>query len=466
VKDDKNPGHTTGGVSYLAGVVKQLREETGGKCILLDGGDWGQGSYESKLTQGKTLIDVMNSLGYDAAEIGNHEFDWGRKALDERIERARFPILAANIKEQGDLLKGVKPYTVKEVDGLKVGIIGVITTDTPGTTDTRNLKGLKFESPKSAVEKYLPELESQGVDLVVLLSHQGDVEDKKTARTVPALDVIVGGHSHTVIEKPEKSGNAIVVQSGTGGDYVGALKLQVDPQRRKIVSFTNSLIPVTDETAKPDPEIERIIAPIVSEANERTSAFVGESRVNLTHDRRKVLETVLGNVLTDAMREATGCEIALQNAGGIRDQIAKGTITYGDLYRVLPFDKYVVSMTLTGSQIKSLLESSARRSKGNLHVSGLTMDIDPKGQPGRKVSNIKVNGEPLQMRTVYTVATDDFLAGGANGFTTFREGKNREFGGLVVDALRAYIEKHSPLTKEMASIEGRLHYLSPPRQRG
>jgi len=459
MKDDKNHGFQKGGVSYMGTLIKQLKNESPHNHILLDGGDWGQGSYESKLTKGKTMIEVMNTLGYDAGEVGNHEFDWGREALKDMMKEATFPILGANILEDGNLIEGVTPYIIKEVNGFKIGILGLISQETSGTVDPKNITGLTFASVKETAEKYIPEMKEKGAELIFVLSHQGDGADERLAKSVRGIDVIVGGHSHTLIEEGRKVNDTIIVQAGTQGEKVGNLKLEVDPETKKVVSFKNNLISVNDKDLKPDPEIEKIIAPVVNESKEKMSEIVGKTEVDLTHNRSKVLESVMGNVLTDAMRESVDADVAMQNSGGIRDQIMKGPITMGDLYRVLPFDKFIVTMDLTGKQIKELMENSAQRKKGNMQVSGIKMDIDPTKPRGDMVSNIKIKDLPLDMNKVYRVATDDFLAGGANGYTTFRQGKNIEYGELVIDHLKGYVQKYSPLTKEKAKIEGRLNFI-------
>jgi 2',3'-cyclic-nucleotide 2'-phosphodiesterase (5'-nucleotidase family) len=455
---------TTGGVAYMGTLIKKLQQESGDNFLLLDAGDWGQGSYESKLTHGKTMIEVMNELEYDAAEIGNHEFDWGRPALSDMIKEAEFPIMGANIIEKGHLIDGVKPYTIEEVNGLKVGVIGMISQETPGATDPKNLDGLTFESTTKDVKKYIPELKEKGADLIVVLSHQGDKADEILAKNVSGIDVIVGGHSHTEIAEPRLVNNTIIVQSGTGGAFVGDLAIDVDRETKKISTYRNRLVPVSSKDLSPDPSIEKIIAPIVEEAKETMGKPVGKTEVDLTHNRKKVFETVLGNVITDGMREAAGSDIAMTNSGAIRDELKKGELNYGDLYRVLPFDKNIVTIGLSGAEIREIMENSADRKKGNLQVSGLTMNIEPRNSKGHKVSDIMVQGAPLQEDKVYRVTIDDFLAGGANGFATFLKGREPAYGELVVETFKKYVEKHSPVTQEMARIEGRLNFLSPPPQ--
>ncbi|MHC9539051.1 MAG: 5'-nucleotidase C-terminal domain-containing protein [Vulcanimicrobiota bacterium] len=460
-KGDDKEG-LTGGVAYMGTLIRKLQSESKDNFLLLDGGDWGQGSYESKLTHGNTLIDVMNNLEYDAAEVGNHEFDWGRSALSDMIKNAEFPIVGANILEKGQLMDGVKPYTLEEVNGLKVGVIGLISQETPGATDPKNIGGLTFESTSKTVKTYIPELKEKGADLIVVLSHQGDKADENLARAVSGIDVIVGGHSHTEIPEPRLVNNTIIVQSGTGGAFVGDLTIDVDRETKKVSTYRNRLLPVNSKELTPDPAIEKIIAPVVQEAQEVMGKTLGRSDVDLTHNRKKVFETVLGNVITDGMRETAESDIAMTNSGAIRDQLMKGDLDFGDLYRVLPFDKNIVTIGLTGTEIKEILENSADRKKGNLQVSGLTMDIEPRNSKGSKVSEIMVQGEPLEEKKLYRVTIDDFLAGGANGYLTFLNGREPIYGGLVVETLKSYVEKHSPLTQDIARIEGRLNFLSPP----
>ncbi|MEQ8190198.1 MAG: bifunctional UDP-sugar hydrolase/5'-nucleotidase [Candidatus Eremiobacterota bacterium] len=466
VEDKKNylVREPFGGVSYMGTIIKNLKEETEGKNLLLDGGDFAQGSYESGLTRGKTMIEIMNNLGYDAIEIGNHEFDWSRESLENMVGESNCPVLGGNvINEQERLLNGILPYTIKEVNGLRVGIIGLITPETKEIASPKNIEGLKFLAQKETVKKYIGELKDKGVDLITVLSHCGDIEDEKLAAEVRGIDLIVGGHSHTAMEEAKKINDTIIVQAGCQSKFVGNLQINVDGRSKKIVSYNNKLIPVANQTITPDPEIEKIIAPVVEEAGKKKSEVMGITEVGLTHDRSKVTESIMGNVLTDAMREGTGASVAVMNSGGIRSQIKKGQITFGDIYRVLPFDDVIVSINLTGKQIKDLMESSASRTRGNLHISGMTVDIDPSKPAGDKVSNIKIQGKPLDYNSTYSVATGDFLAKGGDWYDTFKEGKNLQYHNkMIIDGLKDYIRNHSPITSDTAKIEGRLNFLTPP----
>jgi len=466
-KKQTPPAEPRGGLAYMGAIIKDIQKEAQGNYILLDGGDWAQGTYESGLTKGKTVIDVMNNMGYDAAEIGNHEFDWSQKALDDMAGRADFTVLGANlIRESSGILKDIKPYTIKEVNGVKVGIVGVITPETAEKAKPKNLEGIKFENPFDTVSKYIPELKDKGADLIIVLSHQGVGEDnKRLALTVPGIDIIVGGHSHTLLEEPLNVNGTLIVQAKKHSFYVGDLQVAIDPESKKIVSYKNKLLPVNTQKITPDPEIEKIITPVIEEAKKKKAEIVGLTEVNMTHPKHTCIESIMGNIVTDGMREFTGSDIAMMNSGGIRDEILKGTVTFGELYRVLPFDDTVTTVDMTGKNLKSLLENSAKRVEGNLQVSGMTMTIDPKKPEGEKVVEVKVNGKPLEPDKTYSITLGVFLATGGDGYTEFNNATNlKEYDKEVLGTLKDYFEKHSPVTEENAKIEGRIKFLNPPPQ--
>ncbi len=460
-KFDKKLGTHTGGMACMGTVIKELKSETEGENLLLDGGDWALGSCESKITRGKTMIDVMNHLGYDGAEIGNHEFDWGQEPLGEMISRADFPVVGANIiKDDGSIIGGAKPYFIKEVNGIKIGVLGLISPETPETVDPKNIKGITFKNPKETAKEYLPEMKKDGAELIIVLSHEGIEAEEELAKDVQGIDVIVGGHSHTSIEQGKQVNNTIIVQAGSNGVKVGNLHLDIDRVSKKVLSFQNSLITVNNSQVKPDKDIEAIINPVIEETKRTMSSEVGKTEVELSHNRENIIESVMGNVLTDSMRASTGSDIAVENSGGIRSQIGKGDITLKDLYNVLPFDTYLVTIDMKGKDIKELLEISAG-TKDNLHVSGLTMDIDLSKPQSSRVFGINIDGKPLEMEKNYRVTTEDFLAIGATEYTpAFSKGKNLVYGEMAVDALKSYVQKHSPMTSELAKIEGRINFIN------
>ncbi|MEQ8173100.1 MAG: bifunctional UDP-sugar hydrolase/5'-nucleotidase [Candidatus Eremiobacterota bacterium] len=457
---DKEYG-VIGGVSNMAHVINKLKKEDNWKYALVDAGDWSQGSLESNMNRGKTMLEVMDSIGYDAVEIGNHEFDWGRESLDELISKTKVPLVGANIlKEDGTLLDNVKPYVIKEINGVKVGMLGVLADTIREEGDPRKVEGLTFSNTIETTKKYISELKSGGVDLVVVLSHEGDEYDRKLASELSNV-IIVGGHSHNqTIE--EVNGN-IIVKSGTQGKNVGHLKLKVKKDEHKIIGYENKFIPVTENllksvSLKMDSGVEDIVTPVIMEAQNKKSQVIGETNIDLTHDRLKVEESVMGDFVADAIRVGTNSDIGMIVSSGVRDQILRGKITFGDVYRILPRDDASVCLDLTGEQIKKLMENSARQHKNYLQISGMTVDIDREKPAGEQVSNIKVNGEPVDMTRAYRVAINDITFTGSCGYDEFPKGKNVEFGRIQRDILVDYIKANPCI--DVPPQKGRINFIN------
>ncbi|MBW1990726.1 MAG: bifunctional metallophosphatase/5'-nucleotidase [Deltaproteobacteria bacterium] len=239
-----------GGIAYLAARLKQLRQER--PSLLLAAGDMIQGDNWANLFQGAPVIEVMNAMGFDAMVVGNHEFDFGPEVLQRRIAQANFPVLGANVAG----LPGLRPYVIKKVGGVRVGIIGVVTPETPTSNHPRNVAGLTFLRPEPVVSKYLAELRPR-VDLVLVLSHLGYQADRRLAAQVPGIDVIVGGHSHTRLSRPVRVNGVIIVQAHEYARVLGVLDLTVEAG--KIAAFQGRLEDISPDFLAPDPVILEIV---------------------------------------------------------------------------------------------------------------------------------------------------------------------------------------------------------------
>jgi 5'-nucleotidase / UDP-sugar diphosphatase len=492
-------GGLEGGMAYVARKISELKEEAGGHALVLDGGDWTQGTMESNLSKGRVMTDIMNSIGYDAMEIGNHEFDWGPQNLTQLIEHTKVPLLGANIANtDGAPLKGVNPSIIRTIDGVKVGILGLIAEDTPQNADPANLKGIHILNIKETAERQIGELKKAGAELIVVLSHNGDRNDEELARAVKGIDIIVGGHSHSVIEEPRKVGTTLIVQAGTQGRQVGHAKLTLQKQLTMdaeahadnypfsltytdysgkepveksismksrsevhcsavIASCTNEIIPIRPgKDAVPDAAVDAIMKKALEDVKSRSQRVLGTLGLDLPHDRLQLQESPMGDFLTDALRAETKSDIAFQTSSGIRDSLNQGPLKYGDLYRIFPFDNVTVTVDLTGEQVRKVLEHSALQEKEYLQVSGISMDIDRKKPEGERISGVKVNGEPLDQGKTYRVAINDLLYKGGFGYKEFTNGQNAEFGKLQRDHLADYIKNTSLLNIPLTA--GRLNF--------
>ncbi len=441
-----------GGAAYLASMIAAERARNHRGTILLSAGDMFQGTPVSNLFFGKPVLEIMNGLCFDAMVLGNHEFDWGRDVLARNTHDAAFPFLSANVVDaKGQLLPGVKPYVIIERKGVKVAVIGITTPETAYTTKMEHVKDLTFITPAEAVPLLIKEAKQKGARLVVLLTHLGLDEDKKLAAAVPGIDVIVGGHTHTVVTDPVVVGRTIIVQAGYNGLYLGVLELTVDTATGRIVEATKRS-ELRAVSAAPGAPFDGNIATIVDTYNQRVkdkfAQVVGETKVDLI--RHADAESNLGDVITDAVRSAMGAEIGLHNSGGIRADIPAGKIDMEQLYTVLPFDNVVLVMDLKGEEILALLEKSVGSTAGMLQVSGITFRCDLTQPAGTRVAKVMVGSAPLDKARTYRVATNDFLAAGGDNFTEFKKGANVAFGGTLRDIVVDYLQKRSPIVQQSA----------------
>jgi len=426
----KSPGaqESLGGVASLAGAVAGLRKEK--PTLLLAAGDMIQGNSWANLPRGKSAVDLMNLMRFDAMVVGNHEFDYGQEVLRKRIAAARFPVLGANVEGFKD---GLKAYVIKEIQGLKVAVIGVVTPDTPVSTHPKNVVGLKFLPPQAVLEKYLPEMKKQA-DLVIVLSHIGYQADRDLAAKVPGIGVIVGGHSHTKLLEPAVVNDTIIVQAWEHAKALGVLDLTVADG--KVKGFSGRLEMIKPGQGREDKAVGRLVKRYANRVNAVLREKIGEAALDLEGEHVRARETNLGNLITDILRQAAGAQVAIINGGGIRAGIPKGAITVKDVYTVLPFDNYLVAIKLTGKQLREALEHGVSGDENRAgrfpQVSGLSFTYNPRALAGSRVKEVLIGGQPLDLQKEYVVATNDFMAAGGDGYQSFGEAlrSSRDFSSL------------------------------------
>lgn len=454
-----DPEKPVGGAAYIAALIKEERAQNPGGTILLAAGDMFQGSPVSNLFHGEPVIKVMNELKFDAMVVGNHEFEWGMPGLTRLREQARFPFLAANIWDsRGDSFPGVRPYRILQRKQTKVAIIGLTTTEAGYTTKPNNVKGLTFLSPATVLPRLIKEVREQGATVVILLSNMGLDADKAVASSVSGIDVIVGGHSHTEVLEPLRTeSGTIIVQAGAYGFYLGVLELNIDASTGTVAGYTKSS-GLKLVSAGPQDRTDPQTALIVKTYNDRLenvvfAAVIGETAVDLMAGRTS--ESNLGNLVADAMRADSGAQIAFENSGGIRANIPSGKITMEQLYSAFPFDNVLVSMELSGGQVKEVLEQGASTESGLLQMSGINVTYDLKKPYGNRVVKVQIDGKPLDPGKTYTVVTNDFLAAGGDGMTILGQGEYVKYGNTLRDVVRRYLNKHSPVAPR---VEARIQF--------
>ena len=408
--------------------------------ILVDAGDTIHGLPFVTLSKGQDAVDLLNAAGYEYIVPGNHDFNYGYSRLMELFKNSvtlksgenKLRLLASNINKDGKSVFEANHIKEMEVNGktVKVGFFGIATQETAYKTNPNNVKGIEFTSPVDAAKEQVEELEKQGADVIVALSHVGtDESSDPTAydviKAVDGIDVYVDGHSHTTFKNGEKVNDTLLVSTGEYLSNLGKVEIELD-ENNEVVNATASLI-TKEEASKvtPDAKVAAKIAEIDKAQGEVLSEVIGKNTIELDGERNSVRfgETNLGNLITDAMMDETGADLAITNGGGIRASIKVGDITKGDVVSVLPFGNFVVTKQLTGAQIKEVLEFGVRSYGESLggfpHVAGIKFVVDPSRPVGDRIISLTINDKALDMNKTYTVATNDFMASGGDDYPCF-----------------------------------------------
>ncbi|MDY7042273.1 MAG: 5'-nucleotidase C-terminal domain-containing protein, partial [Chloroflexota bacterium] len=472
-------GPVQGGVARRYTLIEQVKAE-GGNVVLVDAGDAFQGTLYFNQWQGEEEQYFMNALGYQAMAVGNHEFDSGPGPLGSFSRGADFPVLSANldVSAEPELAGLLSPYTVLTVGGEQIGILGLTTEDVAFNSSPGPNVVIKdtVESAKQAVA----DLEAQGVDKIIALTHLGYSEDLDLAAAVDGIDVIVGGHSHTLLGSMEGAAGAyptvvtspagdtvLVVSAGSWGSYLGRLNVTFTADG-KVESYSGEPIFV-DESIAEDAGIVEDLARFLGPIEELMNTVVGQAAVDLEGTRELVRgeETNLGNLICDAVLWKTATEntqIAFQNGGGIRASIAAGDVTMGNVLEVLPFGNQIATFGLKGSDVWAALEngvSQHEESSGRFpHVAGLKYTFNPELEAGSRIVSVEVKNadgtySPIDLNAVYKVAANNFMRGGGDGYDVFADNAIDPYdaGPLLADALAEYIEANSPVSP---AVEGRI----------
>jgi 2',3'-cyclic-nucleotide 2'-phosphodiesterase (5'-nucleotidase family) len=450
----------------LAGYVKILRElrATDGGVLIVDAGDMFQGTLESNLSEGAAVVRAYNAIGYHAAAVGNHEFDFGpagdattpksptddpRGALKARAAEARFPFLMANIADTETgappSWPNVAPSAIVEVAGVRVGVVGVTTLGTPMSTIAVNFAGLKMKPLAESVAAEAQALRGKGAALVVVAAHAGssckafddpnDLSacelDDEVFRLVNALppgtvDAVVGGHSHAGVAHIVKG--VPVIEAFSNGRAFGRIDLTVDTAAGRVVDTDvhapRYLCARQDGVCKPDPyegrdvvpdaAVAKALEPDIERARKRR-----EVRLGVTVDkmiwRKYDEESPEGNLFTDLMRQARpDADVAITNGGGLRADILPGELTYGRFYEAFPFDNRFARVSMTGARLKGLFAQNLQRSSGILSISGARVEASCRGAE-LVVVITRSDGRAIADGDAITVVTSDFLASGGDG---------------------------------------------------
>ncbi len=433
-RKDRDTQQMVGGLAAVAHYIRKTRaaeRAKGARVLVVDCGDFFQGTPEGNLTIGKLIVDYFNAVGYDVLCVGNHDFDFGPAVTRMLAERARFPFIAANVHLKGS--RDPPPWLATSVsfDDLKLEFLGLLTSDMPNVTMERARVGLDFEREEDALKR-LGWCE-KGDRARVLLTHVG-IERERQLIAAAKIDALCGGHSHTAVA--ENIGATAYVQSGSKTSHVGRVDLVL--QDGRVLEAKSSLhVPLVSEGE--DADIAAIIKKYAVEIDKVMDEVVGELAVDLPQGKGPV-SSPLGNYMCDCMRDATGAEIAIHNRAGIRSSLSKGVVKRRDAFQVSPFGNTLYTMKLKGSALTELFETALKEDRHFLEVSGMEVIHD-----NRAIVSINVGGKALDRDRAYTVVTNSFLAPGGDGHTVFLGGTDRKDTGIdMMEAHIADLRKQKP----------------------
>lgn len=478
-----------GGVARIKTLVEQYR--AAGPTLVLGAGDYFQGTIFFNAWKGSEAVMVLNSLGLDAATLGNHEFDLGSVELGARlrgqpveiggntyqVEPLQTPVVVTNLDVSGEpALEGlVEPSLILEKEGQRYGVLGVITETTPNIASPGDR--VKFLDYQQSIQAEIERLEAQGIERFILLSHAGYEVDLKTVPNLSEIDVVISGHDHALLGDPaslpefmaaqvrgpyptevtrKDGGKALVVSAWEWGKVLGQLTVSFDPEG-EVVSWQGGPIPVGADIA-PDPELSQKIAQYKAPVEEFAGIGIGEAAMDFDNEKIREQETEIGNLVADALLlygQRDGAVAAITNGGGIRAPIAAGLVTFGEALEVLPFGNTVTTVEVSGEQLVAALDqgliwaydpaAGTTRSSGAFpQVAGMKVTYCAEsvaavhaGQPpvacpgslreGGVVKALEIAGETVELDKTYRIATNDFMSRGGDFYLSLQEGCQKNY---------------------------------------
>lgn len=456
-------GRLVGGADILANYFRKAPKPK----LLIDAGDWFQGTPEGSLTRGRALVSFFNAIPYDVIEVGNHDFDFGEARLKKLVQSLHMPVLGANVysEKTGKRVSYLKPFIIKNIAGVKIGIFGLLTTNMPNLTFHKNIQGLRFRREIDEAKDEVKILKTQGATVIIAVTHVGIQtpksapfeDDRFIASHVSGIDLIVGGHSHTLLPKGVRDSvnHTLIVQTGSYLTHVGKVTLWINPLTKKVVRSKARVIKINPQKMGSDPQIKEILARYEDRVGKKMNQVLGHSpRI---FKRKFDRESALGDWAADCLRFWTKTNIAFQNSGGLRADLPKGPVTWRDIFDLMPFDNYITTMSLTGAQVREILEQGVSGNQGMIQVSGIRFNYDPRAPLKRRVKDIWVDHRPLASSASYSAATLNFLAQGGDGYKTFLKGRNSSTQPTLVRDIFAQCAEKSLATPKKRRIISKSH---------
>ncbi|MEJ6479107.1 MAG: bifunctional metallophosphatase/5'-nucleotidase [Octadecabacter sp.] len=452
--EDNDAGECFGGTARLITTVAEARARTD-NSILVDGGDQFQGTLFYTYYKGAMAAEFMNQLGYDAMTVGNHEFDDGPEVLRGFMDAVDFPILMSNADFSGEeLLAGeLLKSTIIERGGEQIGLIGL----TPQNTDELASPGpnVIFTDPSDAVQAEVDKLTEAGVNKIIVLSHSGYGVDQIVAANTTGVDVIVGGHTNTLLGDmdgavgpyPTMVGDTAILSAYAYGKFLGELNVTFDDDG-VIVEASGQPLLIDGTVAEDAAAVARIaeLAVPLDEIRNKVVASAGEA-IEGNRDVCRAMECAMGNLVADAMLDRVadqGIQVAFANSGGLRSSIDAGDVTMGEVLTVLPFQNTLSTFFISGQDLLDALENGASQHEEGSgrfpQVAGMTFTVDLSMEPGSRISDAMVGGAAIDPAATYGIVSNNFVRNGGDGYSMFVNADNvYDFGPDLADVVAEYM---------------------------
>ncbi|MFW2541448.1 bifunctional metallophosphatase/5'-nucleotidase [Primorskyibacter sp. 2E107] len=458
-EEDNAEGKCFGGSARLMTAITEARARSN-NAILVDGGDQFQGTLFYTYYKGKLAAEMMNQMGYDAMTVGNHEFDDGPEVLRGFMDAVDFPVLMSNADVSGEPLLAdvLMKSTVIERGGEKLGLIGLTPQDTDELASPG--KNVIFTDPSDAVQGEVDKLTEMGVNKIIVLSHSGYGVDQTVAANTTGVDVIVGGHSNTLLGDMDGAVGAYptvvngvqIVQAYAYGKFLGELNVTFDDDG--VVTEATGAPIIMDAAVTEDEATKARITEAAAPLEEIRNKVVAEASdaIEGNRDVCRAMECSMGNLVADAMLARVkdqGVEVAIANSGGLRASIDAGEVTMGEVLTVLPFQNTLSTFQVSGATLVEALEngvSQIEEGAGRFpQVAGITFTVDKSAEPGSRVSDVMIGGAPVDPEKMYGAVSNNYVRNGGDGYKMFITAENAyDFGPDLADVTAEYLAENAP----------------------
>jgi 5'-nucleotidase/UDP-sugar diphosphatase len=455
-----------GGLALLSGYINKVRSEEA-NVIYVISGDMVQGSLIDSEYRGVSTMGLMNYLAPDVVALGNHEFDYGLPHLLFLEKMANFPIVNANLYIKAYNKRLMRPFLILRKAGFDIMFTGIITEKVMDSirADPLISSFVTLEDASSEIGKITNAYKNDDIDLTILLTHIGfesDLELAKLLKPEWGVDMIIGGHSHTILDKPAEVNGILIVQAGVGTNQIGRFDIVLDDDTNSITEYKWQLIHIDDNIAKPDDALSKYLDSYAQDVDIKYNAILCKLAIEHTHPKREI-ETSLGNLLSDALAENAECHVMFLASGSIRSQSLGPLVTMRDLMTCFPYNDVITRYTITGDQLKRVfshvMRVSNRDGEGecyqvNSRVRAVYSDTED------KLISLKIDGEDVNPNKQYTIALQGFHAKNSKTYLNISQEELNAIKTKVVttssyEVLEEFLRRNQNISR---LVEGRLLY--------